>query len=281
MSSESNGRESDAQDATPPSGAGKRQSARAPSAWGAARDALAAVHNLEALLRSPSVPYRTIVELLAELRSSGRLLRDAFERANGADPATAAVREYGRGRTDALEKLLDATAASGDEREPLARRARSLADELEASANLLALLERASDPIPTEVSVDLIVRETSRMSGTGRGREVAVRFDEASPDCVVSADPYVLGPLLSLAIASIRGQGVDLLAVRARCAPPRATFVVEAAVRADDVLPTLTMRVMPNVPPSEQAARRVAEQIGATLEIAGARWSIELVGVAG
>ncbi|MDP9037282.1 MAG: hypothetical protein M3O50_20985 [Myxococcota bacterium] len=276
MSSDSNGRKPDAQDPAPPSGASRRQSARAASAWGAARDSLAAVHNLEALLRSVSVPYKTIVELLPELRSSGNVLRDVFERSQASDPATTAVREYGRDRTGELEKLLDATARSDEEREQLANRARSLADELEASAELLALLERAADPLPTEVSVDLIVRETSRMSGTSRGHEVPVRFDEAAPDCVVIADPYVVGPLLSLAIASLRASGVESIAVRARSA----TFVVEAATETDAALPILAMRVMPTVPPSEEAARRVAEQIEATVSISGLRWSIELANTA-
>ena len=65
MSSESNGDKPDSVAAGPPSGVTNRTSARAPSAWGAVRDALAAVHNLEALLRSSSVQSRTILDLLA------------------------------------------------------------------------------------------------------------------------------------------------------------------------------------------------------------------------
>ncbi len=56
MSSESNGQKPESVEPGPPSGQARRMSARAPSAWGAVRDALAAVHNLEALLRNASVP---------------------------------------------------------------------------------------------------------------------------------------------------------------------------------------------------------------------------------
>src|ERR1700722_14998651 len=96
MSSENNGRKPDSQEPAPPSGTTSRLSARAPSAWGATRDALAAVHNLDALLRSGSVLYRTIVGLLTELRTGAGVLREAFEAARSGDAAAGqAVRDVG------------------------------------------------------------------------------------------------------------------------------------------------------------------------------------------
>lgn len=276
MSSESNGQKPDSHQSLPPSGRGRRLSGRTGSAWGAARDALAAVHNLEALLRSASVAYHTILDLLPELRTSAGVLREAFDGARGSDAAASAASDYGTARVGALEQLLDATAAAEQDRDALANRAHALADDLEAAADLLALLERASDRVPTEVSLDLIVRETGRMFATGRGRELVVRFDEAAPDCVVNTDPYVVGPLLSLAIAHVSGAGLSEIVVRARCAPPNATLLVEAATPADSGLPVLTMRVLPAVPPAEPVARRVADRIGALLVIEQARWAIAL-----
>jgi hypothetical protein len=278
MSSESNGHKPP--EPTPPPGGGARPSARA-SAWGAARDALAAVHNLEALLRSASVPHQTILDLIPELRTSADVLRDAFERGHGNEDASAQVGAYGNGRVEELRHLLDATAGAEEARDALASRVHVLADELEATADLLALLERASAPVPTEVSINLIVRETARMAGTGRGRELVVRFDEASPDCVVNADPYVVGPLLSLAVAHAHGSGIGDIAVRARCMPPNATLLVERAGEGDGALPVVAMRVLPDVPPAEQAARRVAEQIGALLLVEPARWAIALAPATG
>ena len=275
MSSESNGHNSDSEPG-PPSGVGRRPIARAPSAWGAARDALAAVHNLEALLRGASVPYRTILDLLPELRASAGILREAFEAAHAGDATTAAVGAYGGLQVDEFGHLLDATANAPEDRDALARRAHLLADELESSADLLALLERASAPVPTEVSLNLIVRETARTLSTGRGSELVVRFDEASPDCAVTTDPYAVGPLLSIAVARVHGAGVAEIAVRARCSAPNATLLVEAAGPGDSALPGIAMRVLPAVPPAEEAVRRVAEQIGALLLVDRARWAIVL-----
>ena len=135
--------------------------------------------------------------------------------------------------------------------------------------------------MPTEVSINLIVRETARMSGTGRGRELIVRFDEASPDCVVTTDPYAVGPLLAIAVARVQGDGVGEIAVRARCSPPNATLLVEAVTPEDATLPMTAMRVLPPVPPTDDAARRVAERIGALLLIEPARWAIAVTSAAG
>jgi hypothetical protein len=270
MSSESNGRKSEPQ-APSSSGAPSTRSPPAPSAWGATRDALAAVHNLDALLRGGSVPYRTILDLLPELRTSAGVLRDAFERARTAD-ATAGqaaydVGVYGVDRVDDLGRLLDATAGADQERGALADRARRLADELEASADLLALLERAASPLPTDVNAALVVRETVRLSGSGRGREQVVRFDEASADGTLYADPYVVGPLLAMVVACLGAAGVADVVVRARSTDAEVTFTLEAASQDDAHRPTLAMRVPAAVPPTAGAARRVAQQIGATMHL--------------
>ncbi len=275
MSSESNGDKPDSVAAGPPSGVTNRTSGRAPSAWGAVRDALAAVHNLEALLRSSSVQSRTILDLLPELRTSAGVLRAAFERSIGSDTTTSQVGEYGRTTVDGFDALLDAIAAVPDERPGQADRAGAFADELEASADLLALLDRASAPVATEVSLNLVAREAGRMSGSARGHEMVIQFDEADPDCVVTTDPYVLGPILSLLVAAVHATGVNALVVRAR-STPRPQFLVEAAQLEDATAPTLSLRVTGWLPSSEAAMRRLAEQIGATLELDGRRGSIVL-----
>jgi hypothetical protein len=275
MSSESNGDKPDSAAAGPPSGVTGRTSGRAPSAWGAVRDALAAVHNLEALLRSSSVQSRTILDLLPELRTSAGVLRAAFERSIGSDAAASQVGEYGRKTVDGFDALLDAIAAVPDERPVQADQADAFADELEASADLLALLDRASAPVATEVSLNLVAREAGRMSGSARGHEMVIQFDEADPDCVVTTDPYVLGPILSLLVAAVHATGVHALVVRAR-STPRPQFLVEAAQLEDASAPTLSLRVTGWLPSSEAAMRRLAEQIGATLDLDACRGSIAL-----
>jgi pyruvate/2-oxoglutarate dehydrogenase complex dihydrolipoamide acyltransferase (E2) component len=275
MSSESNGHKPDSLAAGPPSGVAGRTSARAPSAWGAVRDAIAAVHNLEALLRRASVESGVILDLMAELHTSAGVLRAAFERSLAAEEAVAKVGEHGRQTVDRLDELLEAIAAAPDDRAVHADKADRLADELEAAADLLALLDRAVAPVSTEVSLDLVAREAGRMSGTARGREMIVQFDEAIPDCLVTTDPYLLGPVLSFLVARIHAAGTHAIVLRARSSP-RPHFLVERAELTDAALPTLSLRVTLWFAGAEGAVRRLAEQIGATLELEEHRGSIAL-----
>jgi hypothetical protein len=275
MASESNGKKPESIEPGPPSGQARRMSARAPSAWGAVRDALAGVFNLEALLRNASVPVKTILDVLPEIHSSATLLRGAFDVRPMSDPATSEAGAHGRLRLADLDAVLAAIAAGEADRASLAARVSAAADELEASAELLALLDRAGKGSVTEVGLDLVAREAGRLSTALRGRVLRVRFDEASPDPLVTADPFVLGSLLSLVVACVHQSGVESLVVRAQPSP-EAGFVVEAAALTDDALPTLAVRVMPWVPPTETTARAVAEKFGATVELRGDSASIRL-----
>lgn len=279
MPSERNGRKPDSTE--PPPSTEQARSARGASVWGAARDSLAAVRNLDALLRSTAVPYQTIHDLLPELRTSAGVLRDVFARAGALDKpentALVEVGNYGEGRVDDFDQLLARVAASDGAREELAHQTRALADELEASADLLALLERALAPVVTEISVVRIAHETGRMSGaSGRGRVLVVRFDEAAPDCTVSGDPYLVGSLLALVTAYVDAEGLGPLTVRVRCAAPVASFTVEPSTSSDSALPTIPVRVLEKIPPTELALRRLAEQVGASLELGGGRATIAL-----
>ena len=283
MSSESNGRKPESQEPGPISGASTRLSARAPSAWGPVRDALVSLHNLDALLRSTNVLYKTIRDLLPELRTSAGVLRDAFERARGSgDEAVVAAGEQGATRIRDLEKLLDDTAMAEDERDDLARRARSLADELEAAADLLALIEYTAGPVATDVSLQSVVRETGRLVGSNKGREVTARMDTTAPDLNVHADPYVLGPLLTLLVGHVATATGGDVVIRPRIRTGGAgSIAVEPASAADAALEVTTLRVLPTLPATVAAARRVAEQIGATLEVEPTRAVLRLPPPAG
>jgi hypothetical protein len=249
-------------------------SARAPSQWGAVRDALSAIFNLEALLRNASVPHKTLVDVLPEIHSSAALLREAFE-IRTADPAATEAGLHGRLRLVDLDVVLGAIAKGDEERAELAARLSPAADELEASAELLALLDRAGKGSVTEVGLDLVAREAGRLSTASRGRVLRVRFEEISPDPLVTADPFVLGSLLSLLVACVHQAGAATVVVRTQPAP-EAGFIIEAASDVDQSLPTLAMRVMPWVPPTEVAARAVAERFGAVVDLQDARATIRL-----
>ena len=275
MASESNGKKPDSMEPVPPSGQARRMSARAPSQWGSVRDSLSAIFNLETLLRNSTVPHKTLVDVLPEIHSSAALLREAFEVRTTTDPAATAAGEHGRFRLVELDGLLGAITPPGADRPAIAASLSPVADELEASAELLALLERAGKGSVTEVGLDLVAREAGRLSTASRGRVLRVRFEEVSPDPLVTADPFVLGSLLSLLVACVHHAGATNVVVRTRPAPS-AGFVIEAASEADEALPTLAMRVTAWVPPTETAARAVAERFGAAVDIQGARASVVL-----
>ncbi len=275
MASDSNGKKPDSIEPVPPSGQARRMSARAPSQWGAVRDALSAIFNLEALLRNASVPHRTLVDVLPEIHTSATLLREAFEVRTTSDQVATETGLHGRLRLVDLDVVLGAIANGDSDRAGLAARLGPAADELEASAELLALLDRAGKGSVTEVGLDLVAREAGRLSTASRGRVLRVRFEEISPDPLVTADPFVLGSLLSLLVACVHQAGAATVVVRTQPAP-QAGFVIEVASDADQALPTLAMRVMPWVPPTPAAARAVAERFGAVVDIDGARAVIRL-----
>ncbi len=269
MASESNGKKPDSMEPSPPSGPGRRTSGRAPSQWGAVRDALSAIFNLEVLLRNDAVPLKTIVDVLPEIHSSATLLREAFEVRTAADAAATEAGLHGRARLGDLDRVLGSIAQGDEDRASLAATLSPISDELEASAELLALIDRAGKGSVTEVGLDLVAREAGRLSTASRGRVLRVRFEEVQPDPLVTADPFVLGSLLSLLVACVHHAGASTVVVRTRPAPS-AGFVIEAASEADSALPTLAMRVTAWVPPTVIAVRAVAERFGAAVDLEGA-----------
>jgi hypothetical protein len=255
-----------------------------PSVQGEVRDAIASVHNLGALLRSMSVKYKVILDLLPELRASADVLREAFERVSARsreldvapDVATGAVGAFGVEKVRELHDLLDATALANEERDDLTVRARALADELEVTTDLLSLLERAAEPVRTHVRVRLILREIGRLWGGARGSDMAVRFDEAAPDVAIEADPYVVGPLLSFALSLVQATGARDVVVRAVGDGPEAVLTIEPSGPADAGLRTIPVRALPAVAPMLIAARRVASRVDAVLEVSGSRAELRL-----
>ena len=172
--------------------------------------------------------------------------------------------------------MLGSISRGDAERAALAAALSPISDELEASAELLALIDRAGKGSVTEVGLDLVAREAGRLSTASRGRVLRVRFEEATPDPLVTADPFVLGSLLSLLVACVHHAGATTVVVRTRPAPS-AGFVIEAATEADATLPTLAMRVTAWVPPTVVAVGAVAERFGAVVDLeAGARAVVRL-----
>lgn len=262
----------------PDSGKAVRKSAQAPSAWGAVRDAIASLYNLATLLASAHVEQETIAVLLPEIRASADVIRDGFEAAlAGGDETARSMVEYAGGRMALLAQLLDETARAapqGASRAALAQRATRLAGEIESCADLLALIERAASAVPTEVSVDLLVREARNLSASVR-RPAVVVFVDCTDECTVAADPHVLVPLLGLVVAFV-ACGTGKTVVRSACDASHGRLVVQPATEADAHLGTLELRVPTCLEPAPAVARAVAARIGARLDLDPARCTIEL-----
>ena len=173
MSSESNGRSRIA-GAGPPSGAGAR-SARARRRPGAPRgtpwrrcttsrrcSGAGASATRSSAISSPSL--RTSAEVLREASSS----RGGDARRRAADGARRTVRlrpRSGHGLRQAARRDQPRRRRA---RGPRRTRAPRWPTSSEASTDLLALLDRAASPAPTEVSLQLVVREPHGLWGGAR-----------------------------------------------------------------------------------------------------------------
>ena len=219
MSSESNGRSRIRRSRARHSGGVNRISARAPSAWGAvARRAGGRPQPRGAAAQRERTATGRSCDLLPELRSSAGALREAFERRGDRRARATRHGRVRRGAVGQLDALLDAEGAAGEERD---RSVRKPAPGLSRTSSRPArTCWRCSiarpTPSPPRSALKLMVREAGRMSGTARGREVIVRFDEATPDCVSSTGPLRPRPGPLAAERGTHAAGANVLVLRAR-----------------------------------------------------------------
>ncbi len=146
-------RQSEAPAASSPRPTKASRSAPVPSGetrWGKVRDALAALGNLETVLRGGAAP--SLGEgVIPELRQGIEWLREAFRRANAPasgdasrSEAMRALESYAAVRLDGLDVALDRLLeAPADE---LIETVSHLSGELDAAAGLLDLAERSLSP---------------------------------------------------------------------------------------------------------------------------------------
>jgi hypothetical protein len=245
----------------------KNESART-SAWGRIRDALAAVHNLETLLRSPRVGTSTLAALLPELLVSCAVLRDAF------DPAGNDAREdlatYARERIAVLEAALQEAGTGGIEtraRLALEQVVTRVLSELDAAVDLLDLSDRAHSANLGELSLGELTRAALGMAGSvpPSAEGVLVRVDTEDAACVVLAEPHVVARVLGGAIVRVRAAGVRDIVVRARCEERAVTLTVGPADVAAALLPGVTTRVMRRIPPTDAILEDAVRAIGGRL----------------
>jgi hypothetical protein len=252
-------------------------------AWGVVRDAVAGLHNLETLLRSPRVSAKTLASVLPELLASCARLRDAFtmrsgERSRDAQIARAVLSDFTLERVDALERAMsDAASAELDTRTRLALEqvVSRVSVDLDASAELLDLADRAEHPAPTELSLGGIARVAlaSPSARGGRGEpEIGVRFDgEAAEDCVLSADPHVLTRLVAFAAARVHAAGAAEVTLRAHVDDTHAHLSIEPSAPGDARSPSFPTRLVRRIEATDLIVEAAARAAGIAVDASGSR----------
>ncbi len=248
-------------------------------AWGPVRDAVAALHNLEMLLKSPRVSAKTLTSVLPEFLASCAKLRDAFtlrsgERSRDAQAARSVLCDFTVGRIDELESAMRGAIGAEVEtrtRLSLEQVVTRVSVDLDAAAELLDLAERAENAAPTELSVRGLARVSLSASGNHADGEIAVRFDDRSHECVLSADPHVLTRLIAFAAARAHAGGAQEVALRVDCEGDQARILVEAAGAADAALPTFPTRLARRIDATDAVVEAAARAAGIKVDV-GSAW---------
>jgi hypothetical protein len=264
----------------PPPSSGSRppaSSARAPVeyvAWGAVRDALTAIHNLEVLLKSPRVGTKVLAEVLHEFLEGVAVLRGAFTKASqeAKTAATAEARkalaELTRARLDELERTMQQAMTSDfDARGRLALEqvVTRVSVDLDAAAELLDLSDRSEHATETELSLDELARVSLRGAAYGTDRQIAVRLANPAEDCVMRADPHVVKRLVAFAIARAHARGAEEVSLRVRCTADAARIEVGPTADAERSLPSTLLRLVRRIDPTDAIVDAAAAAAAVTM----------------
>jgi hypothetical protein len=320
MPSGQNGRDSQGQvpsakpsSVAPPPSSGSRpppSSQRAPAdhvAWGAVRDAITAIHNLEVLLKSPRVGTKVLADVLHEFLDGVAVLRRAF--ANAAEEAKSeatilarkALAELTRSLLDELERTMQHAMTSDFDargRLGLEQVVTRVSVDLDAAAELLDLSDRAEHATETELSLEELARVSLRGGGYGTEREIPVRLasggatggcasgDDASPplgrtdrECILRADPHVFKRLVAFAIARVHAGGAPEVSVRVHCGADSARIEVGPTTPSERALTPVGLRLVRRLGPTDavvNAAALAAAMSMTPLESGGAMISFEV-----
>lgn len=236
------------------------------AAWGLARDALSALFNFEALLRSPRVPAQTITQVTGDVRAASSALKSAFERSSPT-PEDAALNEYAAARaTTLLDELstikpaMDAKTRLGLERAVLV-----VARELDSALELRALLDRAGQPSMVELSLLEVVRAAAAQGAGHRPTaSVLCHFHGLRAARPIFGDS-ALGPrLVAACIGKVATAGRVHLAWIADELVVSADPPTEVGLEADG---ESKIKVVAAIPPTDLVIVRAARAFGGAAKI--------------
>jgi hypothetical protein len=254
---------------SPPSAAGKRASVAAlnegAARRGRVRDALAALGNVEAMLRSRSgVAIDAEVD---ELRRGLHALHEAFEAAaleasDDQREARRALEAFAAGRIRAVERAL-ADLNALDVPSSLA----TIGVDLDTAAGLLELTERASDGVPVEVSVANLAEQALHLAWTLRShKESTISIRSTIGDCSVACDPHVVARVLAVAVAMVREMHEDVV-VRTRVDDDAGVIEVTGITAEDETARMMQTRLLPRIAPTDAVLAAAVRAAGITLAV--------------
>jgi hypothetical protein len=253
---------------TPPSSGSRApgSSRRLPAdqvAWGAVRDAITAIHNLEVLLKSPRVGTKVLADVLHEFLDGVGVLRAAFTSAAQEAKGEATLRarrglaELTRTLLDELERAMQQAMTSDFDargRLGLEQVVTRVSVDLDAAAELLDLSDRAEHAMEAELSLAELARVALRGGAYGTDREILVRFagaTQADRDCILRADPHVIKGLLAFAIARVHARGAAEVSLRLEAGADAARIEVGPTTSAERAVPSSRLRIVRLLEPTD------------------------------
>jgi hypothetical protein len=249
---------------------------------GLVRDVLAAVRNLENLLRSPFVGPRALAPVIPGLHelcdpllaSADEIHRHVDATATGSTTeAVHALSTQIRATCDRLRFALARAGASAmDAKTRLAFEAeiQEVGAELNSVRQLMMLLAHATDAARAEIDLDMreVVREVFELASrrdprTSRAVPVVVSF--SGDPCLLNASAQVVAPLIAIGLALVDRAVKSTLALDAICLPDAPPFVVISgrSGRGDGQV----FEPPPLTAPSVVCAETAARLVGASFEV--------------
>lgn len=257
------------------------------AAHGFVRDGLASLRNLENLLKSPRIGPKALEKVVAELRPGIAPLGDAFamiiDLVASRQPAlagAASLRSFTVDRVAQLDAAI-AHAATSDmgakARLQLEAKVVRLGAELDASRDLVDLLDAATLVRPTELDLNALATEaiSKRTPPSVRHpRVVYVGYTPAAESATVVTDPRVIMPLLATALGLVRETGASKIQIAAASSEQGTALACSGRSNGH---PATTACLAPCIiEPTLEVARSAAMLAGAVFRFEGADQRVRL-----
>ncbi|MFO0676735.1 MAG: hypothetical protein U0169_09380 [Polyangiaceae bacterium] len=256
-----------------------------PTARGAVRGALVAIHNLTTLLESPRVARATVDEVLPEALAGAHTLRTVFLDA-GLTPAKRGLAEF----VNAILERFEATASdfrssSRGVKERLAfeRLANVSAHELDVAGELLELSCRTADPQATHLAADDVLRDALSSAFEFVAPTNAIAYVTRTLEgCSVYADPLVLRRLFALVVAvgvdwAARDQGgVASVTLEPAYDDSHVSLLARKPVDADRAVAPIAIRTFRSVGPTLALFEEAAAASGAVVHARSSGFELRL-----